>query len=315
MKLLVEDFRPQTIDDCILPDRIKSQFNEYKENFEFPNMILEGGSGTGKTTLIKAFCTELDIDYLFINGSKDVSIDILRNQITNFATRRSLVREKKMKAIIFDEADYMSGNHVQPALRGMIEQYSKNVRFFFTCNYANRLIPAIHSRCKTYSFAFDKSESSKMMKEFAQRVLTILNDGEVEYDKKVVGQFIKKHFPDMRKVLNELQPFYSNGKIDSSLLTMNVTGTRLNELFEHLKAKKYTQCLQWLEDNQDLLTNNFYHVLYNQVRDSDTPLKSSSIPSIVELISEFQRHHAFVASPVVHLAGFITHFMHIAEYD
>lgn len=310
MKLLVEDYRPSTIAECILPDRIRGIFDQVVEKGDFTNMILEGSPGTGKTTAAIAMCKEMDVDYLIINGSKDAGIDVLRTTITQFASTMSLTRGKKKKVVIIDEADYLT-NTVQAAMRGMIEDFSKNCRFIFTCNYANRLMEAIHSRCTTVSFTFTEKEADDMMKRFAVRVFAILDKEEVKYDAKSVAMFTKKLYPDMRKILNEIQSYAMMGNgIDSGILASSILGSRVLELMTALKEKNWKAMRDWTADNSDVINGTIFTVL---AKHFDKVLKPSSLPDSTILLNEAQAKHVIVPDKELNFLAFMTELMMTVE--
>ena len=309
MGLLVEDYRPHTVEDCILPDRIKKIFKEFVKKGEVNNMVLKGSPGTGKTTLAKALCDELDIDYLVINSGKDADISLLRTQVTNFASSMSLVHGGKIKVVIFDEADTLS-RKVQKGLLPMIEEFANNCRFIFTVNHANMLLEPIHSRCATVSFTFTENEAQGMMKQFALRCFDILDKENIEYDKKAVVEFVKKVYPDMRKILVELQSYSMNGKIDSGILTTNVLKSRLQELFVLMKSKKWKEMRNWCGENVDLLDSSIYTELYDVIDDYLIP---STLPIAVELIGDAMRYDSFVPDRELHIAALLTSMLQEVE--
>ena len=245
--LWVEKYRPQKITDCILPESIKNTFIEFVGQKEIPNLLLSGGSGVGKTTVARALCEELHADYILINGSEESGIDVLRNKIKQFASTVSL--QSGSKVVILDEADYLNPQSTQPALRGFIEEFHRNCRFIFTCNFKNRIIEPLHSRCSVIEF---KINGNKIMlaEQFMERVDQILKAEKIGFEDAVVAELIMKHFPDWRRVLNELQRYSVSGTIDTGIL-VNIAEVNLTELMTHLKRKEFTKMRKWVVDNID----------------------------------------------------------------
>ena len=235
--LWVEEYRPQNIDSCILPKSLKKTFSEFVQQDNIPNMILSGGAGVGKTTVAKAMLTEMGSTYMMINGSEESGIDVLRTKIKNFASTVSLHGGRKY--LILDEADYLNPQSTQPALRGFIEEFSANCGFILTCNYVNRIIPALVSRCPTYDFAIPKDEEKTLQGEFFLRALNILKQENVEYEKRAVVSLVQKHFPDWRRVLNELQRYSVSGRTDAGVL-VNISTDNMNQLIGFMKNKEFT---------------------------------------------------------------------------
>ena len=315
MKLFVEDYRPKTISECILPERISKFFTSAIEKGELQHLLLEGSAGTGKTTIARALCEQLEIDYLIINASRDLNIDMLRNQITQFASTRSIVRGDKMKAIILDEADNMSMNKVQPALRGMIEEFKDTCRFIFTCNFKNKIMEPIHSRCATISFDFTACEAKEMMKQFAFRVFHILDENEITYDRKSVAGFIKKVYPDMRKCLNELQHYSASGEIDSGILSLDVNGSRLQELNSLCAGKNWKGVRQWVSDNSDMVCGNNSTVFTQFFKCAlDGGIEPNDLPSAAIVVNEYQYKHGFVNDQELNFIAMMTELMHTVVF-
>lgn len=267
--LWVESYRPKSINDCILPDSIKNTFLEFIGQKEIPNLLLSGGSGVGKTTVARALCEQLKSDYIIINGSEESGIDVLRNKIKTFASTVSLQGGKKV--VILDEADYLNPQSTQPALRGFIEEFHNNCRFIFTCNFKNRIIEPLHSRCSVIEFKVNGGRQ-KLATELLERCCDILKEQNVEYEKKVVAEMIMKHFPDNRRVLNELQRYSVSGKIDSGIL-VNLSEVNMKELALHLKEKEFTKVRKWVVDNIDndpvKIFRKIYDSLYTYLEPAD----------------------------------------------
>ena len=255
--LFVEKYRPQVIDDCILPDDTKKTFKEFVEKGEIPNLLLAGPPGIGKTTIAKALCNELGADYYVINGSDEGRfLDTVRNQAKNFASTVSLTGSSKHKVIIIDEADN-TGNDVQLLLRANIEAFYSNCRFIFTCNYKNKIIEPLHSRCAVIDFTIKGKQKAQLAGAFFKRLQTILDQEKVEYDSKVLAELVSKHFPDFRRVLNECQRYSTGGKIDSGILA-SFSDISVNELIKNLKDKNFTEVRKWVVSNLD---NDASHLL------------------------------------------------------
>ncbi len=307
--LWVEKYRPQTIDECILPNATKRTFKEFIENGDMPNLLLSGTAGTGKTTVAKALCNELGYTTLIVNGSLDRNIDTLRNEIASFASTVSFDGGKK--CIILDEADYLNPQSFQPALRGFIEQFSKNVRFILTCNYKDKIIEPIHSRTTYVDFRTDKKEMQEMMGGLMSRVLGILSDEKVEVKSpKIVAEVIKKHYPDIRRILNELQRYSAGGIIDEGILA-NVAEANVKGLMKYLKDRDFGKMRQWVVDNIDSDPVRIFRTLYDNMH---VYLEPSSIPQIVLLIGEYQYKQAFVQDREINLVAFLTEVMVEAEW-
>ena len=300
--LWVEKYRPTKITDCILPESIKNTFIEFVGQKEIPNLLLSGGSGVGKTTVARALCEELHADYILINGSEESGIDVLRNKIKQFASTVSL--QSGSKVVILDEADYLNPQSTQPALRGFIEEFHRNCRFIFTCNYKNRIIEPLHSRCSVVEF---KINGNKIMlaEQFMERVDQILKAEKIGFEDAVVAELIMKHFPDWRRVLNELQRYSVSGTIDSGIL-VNIAEVNLTELMSHLKKKEFTKMRKWVVDNIDNDPVKVFRKIYDKMYDY---MSSSSIPEAVIILGEYQYKSAFVADQEVNLLACLTEIM------
>ena len=301
--LWTEKYRPQTIDECILPQSMKDTFKQFIDSGELPNFLFCGGAGVGKTTVAKALCNEVGAEYLFINGSEESGIDILRNKIKNFASSVSLTDAKKV--VILDEADYLNANSTQPALRGFIEEFSNNCRFIFTCNFKNRIIEPLHSRCAVVEFKVETKEKAKIAADFYRRVLGILDKESIEYDKAVIAEIITKYFPDYRRVLNELQRYSVSGTIDAGLL-VNIGDESYSELIKALKAKNFTEARKWVGKNSDADTTEVFRTLYDKSVDI---IEQSSIPQLVLILAEYQYKAAFVADKEINMMAALTEIM------
>lgn len=298
--LWVERYRPEKIEDCILPQSIKATFQEFANQKTIPNLLIAGSAGVGKTTIAKALCKEVDCDYIVINGSDENGIDVLRGKIKNYASSVSLSGGRKV--IIIDEADYLNANSLQPALRNAIEEFSINCSFIFTCNYKNRIIEPLHSRCAVVDVKIDKADKQALMAQFFKRVCWILEQENVEYNKEVLAKVIAKYYPDNRRVLNELQRYSMLGPIDTGILSQ-VSDINLNPLIKALKEKNFGDVRKWLVDNLDNDSNAIYRKLYDNMYDF---LKPNSIPQLVLLIGKYQYQTAFVIDHEINLMAFFT---------
>ena len=307
--LWVEKYRPQNIEDCILPDSIKSTFKEFIAAGDMPNLLLSGTAGTGKTTIAKALCNELGYTSLVVNGSLDRNIDTLRNEIASFASTVSFDGGKK--CIILDEADYLNPQSFQPALRGFIETFSKNVRFILTCNFKDKIIEPIHSRTTLIDFRTGKKEMPEIMGALMKRILNILKEESVKVeDPKIVAELIKKHYPDIRRILNEMQRYSAGGVIDIGILA-NVGETDVTSLMKYLKDRDFGKMRQWVVENIDADPVRIFRTIYDNMHDYLAP---SSIPQIVLLIGEYQYKQAFVQDREINLVAFLTEVMVEAEW-
>ena len=305
--LWVEKYRPKTIQDCILPDAIKSTFQEYVNRKEIPNLLLSGTAGVGKTTIAKALCNEVGCDYIVINGSDESGIDVLRNKIKNYASSVSLAGGRKV--VIIDEADYLNPNSTQPALRGAIEEFSSNCSFIFTCNFKNRIIDPIHSRCSVVDFKINGSKA-KMASAFFKRCEWILDQEGVTYDKEVVAAVITKHFPDNRRILNELQRYSVSGTIDKGILS-NIADIQLGALVISLKEKDFASTRKWVTNNLDNDPVKIYRKLYDTLYES---LKPQSVPQLVLILAKYQYQAAFVADHEINMVACLTEIMVDCEF-
>ena len=306
----VEKYRPKTIDECILPESIKKTFKEFLNKGEIPNMLLAGPPGVGKTTVAKALCNELGVDYYVINGSDEGRfLDTVRNNAKNFASTVSLASEAKHKVIIIDEADN-TGNDVQLLLRAFIEEFAGNCRFIFTCNYKNKILQPLHSRCAVVEFAIRGKEKQGIAAQFFKRLNHILEQERVESDKKVLVELINKHFPDWRRVLNECQRYSVGGVIDSGILA-TFSDVAVNDLVKNLKEKNFPEVRKWVNSNLDNDSSVLLRRIYDALNES---LVNASIPAAVLIIAMYQYQIAFVADQEINLLACLTEIMVECEF-
>jgi len=301
--LWVEKYRPNTIDDCILPLQLKKDFEEILKQGELQNLLLTGTAGTGKTTVAKALCKQLDLDYLLINGSEESGIDTLRNKIKQFASTVSL--QGGYKVVILDEADYLNPQSTQPALRGFIEEFSANCRFILTCNFKNRVIEPLHSRCSVIEFNIPKKEAERLCSVMMARLMHILDAEGIKYEAPVLAELIMKHVPDWRRVINELQRYSVSGVIDSGIL-VQLSDTSLNDLMIFLKEKNFKKMRKWVADNMDSEPAALYRKVYDNMYDY---VDSSSIPQLVLILADYQYKNAFVADHELNTVACLTEVM------
>ena len=304
--LWVEKYRPKKIKDCILTEDIKTTFAEFLKQKEIPNLLLSGTQGTGKTTVARALCEELGADYIIINGSDEGrQIDTLRTKIKNFASTVSLTEQSAHKVVIIDEADYMNADSVQPALRNFIESFHSNCRFIFTCNYKNKIIKPLHSRCTVIDFAIKNGQKVKTAQALMKRLGKILDDEEIEYDKKVLAELIQKHYPDFRRIINELQRYSVRGKIDSGIL-FSLSEANVKELGKVLKEKRFNDMRKWVINNLDKEPSSLFTSIYELLYST---LESNSIPKAVLVIAGYQYKSAFVADQEINMVACLTEIM------
>jgi DNA polymerase III delta prime subunit len=301
--LWVEKYRPKKVEDCILPDSIKNTFLEYVNKKEIPNLLLAGTAGVGKTTVAKALCNEVGCDFIVINGSDESGIDVLRNKIKNYASSVSLSGGRKV--IIIDEADYLNPNSTQPALRGAIEEFASNCSFIFTCNYKNRIIDPIHSRCTVIDFKINGSKQ-KLAAQFFKRVENILTQENIGYDKNIIAAVITKHFPDNRRVLNELQRYSVSGAIIDTGILNNVSDIQIDALIKSLKEKDFGGCRKWVTNNLDNDPVKIYRKLYDSLYEL---LKPNTVPQLVLILAKYQYQAAFVADHEINTVACLTEIM------
>ena len=303
--LWCEKYRPQKVEDCILSESVKDVFLKFVEKGEIPNLLLSGGPGLGKTTVAKALCNEIGADYYVINGSDEGRfLETVRNNAKNFASTVSLTSTAKHKVIIIDEADN-TGSDVQLLLRASIEEFSRNCRFIFTCNYKNKIIQPLHSRCSVVDFNFGKSEKQKIAAAFFTRVQKILETERIDAEPRVLAALVQKYFPDFRRTLNELQRYASIGKIDTGILAV-VSNLNLNELVSYLKTKEFTKMKKWVTTNLDNEPTQIMRNIYDSLYEYFQP---PSIPQAVLILGEYQYKSAFVADQEINLVAFLTEIM------
>jgi len=301
--LWVEKYRPSKVSETILTKDLKDTFQSIVDGGEIPNMMFTGTAGTGKTTIARAICEELGLDYIVINGSEEGNIDTLRGKIKQFASSVSL--SGGYKVVILDEADYLNPQSTQPALRGFIEEFSKNCRFILTCNFKNRIIEPLHSRCSNYEFSFSKKIMAQLCGQFMTRLQTILDGEGVDYNKDVVAGLIMRHAPDWRRVLNEAQ----RGSIGGSLLTTvidNDNNSNYSQLFSYIKNKDFKKMRQWVVNNMDLEPVCIFRDVYDNMQDFVVP---ESIPQLVLILADYQYKNAFVADHELNLVACLTEVM------
>jgi DNA polymerase III delta prime subunit len=306
--LWCEKYRPKTINDVILPVELKQTFQTFIEKKNVPNLILSGGPGVGKTTVARALLEQLGCDYIVINGSMNGNIDTLRNEILNFASSVSLMGTKKY--VILDEADYLNPNSTQPALRNFMEEFSKNCGFILTCNYKNKIISPLHSRCSVIDFRITKSEMTKLAGQFMKRVVMILTENNITFDKQVIAAVIEKHFPDWRRILNELQRYSVTGAIDSGILT-NFQDTSIGQVITFCKNKQFDEVRKWAHENSDIEATAIFRSIYDQ---AGIYFTKRSIPPLIKLIAEYQYKAAFVADAEINMVSFMIEVMMNCEF-
>ena len=301
--LWVEEYRPKTIDDCILPASLKTLFQSFIEKGEISNMLFSGTPGVGKTTVAKALCEQMNCDWIMINGSEEGGIDVLRNKIKNFASTVSLSGGKKV--VILDEADYLNPQSTQPALRGFVEEFHKNCRFILTCNFKNRIIEPLHSRFSNIEFRINNKDKPKLASQLMDRAVFILKEQNIEYEDKALVGLITKHFPDFRKLINELQRYSVSGAIDAGVL-VNISDENLKSLTGHLKAKEFGDMRKWVVNNLDNDPVKIFRKIYDSL---NTTLQPETIPHAILIIADYQYKSAFVADQEINLVACLTELM------
>ena len=306
--LWVERYRPQIIDDTILPEKTKAMFKKFVDDDNVPNLLLTGGPGVGKTTIAKAMLEELGCDYKIMNGSLNVNIDAIRYDVSTYASAVSLQGGRKY--VIFDEADYLNSANVQPALRNFIEEYSSNCGFIFTCNFKNRIIAPLRSRLSEIDFTIETNDRPAMAAQFYKRVRAILDKEEIEYNPKVVAKVIEKHFPDFRRVLTELQSYAATGNIDEGIF-INLKQESIDEVFKLLKSKDFTNMRKWVAKNSDQDMNEMFRRIYDAASDK---VEMRSMPGFVVTLAAYMYKSNFVADLEVNMVAFLTEIMMEADY-
>ena len=301
--LWVEEYRPKTINDCILPASLKTLFQSFIDKGEISNMLFSGTPGVGKTTVAKALCEQMNCDWIMINGSEEGGIDVLRNKIKNFASTVSLSGGKKV--VILDEADYLNPQSTQPALRGFVEEFHKNCRFILTCNFKNRIIEPLHSRFSNIEFRINNKDKPKLASQLMDRAIYILKEQNIEYEDKALVGLITKHFPDFRKLINELQRYSVSGAIDAGVL-VNISDENLKTLTAHLKAKEFGDMRKWVVNNLDNDPVKIFRKIYDSL---NTSLQPETIPHAILIIADYQYKSAFVADQEINLVACLTEIM------
>jgi len=303
--LWVEKYRPKNIADTILPENLKKVFQEIVNSGELPNMLFTGTAGTGKTTVARAMCDQLNLDWIIINGSEEGNIDTLRGKIKQFASSVSL--QGGVKVVILDEADYLNPQSTQPALRGFIEEFSNNCRFILTCNFKNRIIEPLHSRCGVYEFNTSKKDLAGLCAQFLNRARKILEDEGIHHDTKVIADIIMKFAPDWRRILNELQRYAAGG----SILEVPIKSNSFTELFTHLKNKDFKNMRQWVSNNIDTDASAIFRGVYDNALEN---LKPESLPQLILILADYQYKHAFVADHELNVVACLTEVMANVEF-
>lgn len=307
--LWVEKYRPQTISECILPEALKDTLHQFVAAGELPTLMFTGTAGVGKTTVAKALCNEIGAEYIMINGSDEGRmIETLRVKIKGFASTVSLTDAKKV--VILDEADYMNADSIQPALRGFIEEFSNNCRFIFTCNFKNRIIAPLHSRCSVIDFKIDNKDKQIIAAGFFKRVSQILKQEQIAFDPKVVAELITMHFPDYRRILNELQRYSVSGAIDSGIL-ISMSDDSIKELMTLLKEKSFNGVRKWVAKNSGTDSTHLFHLLYEKTTDY---LEAKSVPELVLILADYQHRAAFVADAEINIMAALTEIMRSCSF-
>jgi len=304
--LWTEKYRPKTVEDCILPNRLKQPFQEYVNQKQIPNLLLTGGAGVGKTTIAKALCNEIGCDFMVINGSDENGVETIRVKIKNYASSVSFSGGRKV--IILDEADYLTTN-AQAILRNAVEEFASNCSFVFTCNYKNRIIEPLHSRCAVVDFSLKNGEKAKMAAAFFKRIQSILQSEKVEYEDAVIAELIKKHFPDFRRAINELQRYSQLGKIDTGILSQ-IGEVSIEEIVKNIKDKDFGSIRKWVATHE-IDSSTLYRKLYDALYDT---LKPQSIPQAVIILADYQYKAAFVADQEINTVACLTELMVSCEF-
>ena len=307
--LWVEQYRPPSIKECILPERLKSVFQAFVDKNQVPNLLLSGGPGVGKTTVARALLNELDLDYIIINGSMKGNIDTLRTEISQFASTVSFTGGRKY--VILDEADYLNPQSTQPALRNFMEEFSNNCGFILTCNFKNRIIEPLHSRCSVVDFTMSKKEMAGLAPQFLKRVSNILKMKGVEFDPKVIAELIMKHMPDWRRVLNELQRYSVTGKIDVGILT-TLSDESFDSLVSMMKNQDFTGIRKWVVDNADIESSTLFRKLYDY---ASKKMKPMSVAQMVLILAKYQYQAAFVVDHEINNVACLLEIMTDCEWS
>jgi len=308
-QLWVERYRPRTIADCVLPTDLKNTFSEFVKSNYVPNLLLSGGAGVGKTTVARAMLEECDFEYIVINGSMNGNIDTLRTEIRDFASTMSFSGNRKY--VILDEADYLNPQSTQPALRNFMEEYSKNCGFIMTCNFKNRIIEPLHSRCSVVDFNLRVKDKPKLAKQFMARIRDILEENNVEYKDEVIAELIMKHFPDWRRVLNELQRYSATGSVIDAGVLANLSDDNFKEIITFLKKKNFKEMRKWVGKNSDLEPSVMFRKLYDA---SCNVLQPASVPRIVLILADYGYKSAFVVDQEINLVACLTEIMMECEF-
>ena len=306
--LWVEKYRPKAIEDCILPKQLKDTFQQIVDSGELPNLMFTGTAGLGKTTVARALCEQLGIDYIVINGSEEGNIDTLRTKIRQFASTVSLTGG--YKCVILDEADYLNPQSTQPALRGFIEEFANNCRFILTCNFKNRIIEPLHSRCGVIDFKFDKKILATLCGQFLNRLKFILTEENVSFEEPVIAELIMKHAPDWRRVLNEAQRYGISGSIDEGIL-VTLNDKSIKDLMAALKSKNFKSMREWVVNNIDTEPHAIFRKIYDNLNDN---LQPQSIPQVILTLADYQYKNAFVADHELNVVACMTEIMATAEW-
>lgn len=307
--LWVERYRPKRVSDTVLPAELKAVFQQFVDQRNIPNLILAGGPGIGKTTIARAMLEELGCDYIVINGSMNGNIDTLRNDILEFASSMSL--EGGRKYVILDEADYLNANSTQPALRNFMEEFSKNCGFILTCNFVQRIIEPLHSRCSVIDFKLPKKELPVLASQMMQRAVTILEDNQIPFDNAAVAEVVRKYLPDWRRVINELQRYSATGRIDSGILA-NTTAESITQLINAMKDKNFSQVRKWVGQHSDTDSVTLYRQFYDN---ASQYFKAASIPQLVLILAKYQHQAAFVADHEINNAACMLEIMIDCEFE
>ncbi len=306
--LWVEKYRPKTIDDCVLPDTLKSTFAATINSGKMQNFLLCGGPGCGKTTVARALCEQLGMDYIFLNASENGNIDTLRTTVRNFASAVSLTGRGKV--VILDEADYLNPQSTQPALRGFIEEFSSNCRFVLTCNFKNRIIEPLHSRCSIVEFNIPNREKPKLASEMMAKIAKILDAEKITYDRKILAEVVMRFFPDFRRTINELQRYSKSGAIDTGILS-SIKDVGISELIDHMKSKNFTDVRKWVATNSDADYSQLFRKLYDELSEF---LDRASVPTVVLILAEYQYRMAFSADHEICMAACFAEIMMKAQF-